>query len=380
MFGRSFDLFSIFGFKIRLDLSWFVVAVLVTWSLASGYFPSAEPDLSRATYWAMGAAGALLLFASVVVHELSHALTARRFGLEMRGITLFIFGGVAEMNDEPPSAKAEFWVAIAGPVASVLIAAALFGVQAVAGLPAAVGVVIGYLATINVVLAVFNMVPAFPLDGGRILRSALWQWRGDLRWATRVTSTIGSVFGTLLIVLGVLLLVTGGSEAFVSAMWMALIGLFLRSAAQRSYQQLLLRRTLEGEPVSRFMQTAPVTVPRHVSVEELVREYVYRYHFKLFPVVDGDRLVGCVTTRQVKELPREEWGRTSVGALAAECTGENSIRPDADAMQALSRMSGGRVSRLMVVDDTGRLVGILALKDLLAFLSLKIELEGASAS
>lgn len=376
MFGRSFDLFSIFGFKIRLDLSWFVVAVLVTWSLASGYFPSAEPDLSRATYWAMGAAGALLLFASVVVHELSHALTARRFGLEMRGITLFIFGGVAEMNDEPPSAKAEFWVAIAGPVASVLIAAALFGFQAVAGLPTAVGVVIAYLATINIVLAVFNMVPAFPLDGGRILRSALWQWRGDLRWATRVTSTIGSLFGTLLIVLGVLLLVTGGSEAFVSAMWMALIGLFLRSAAQRSYQQLLLRRTLEGEPVSRFMQTEPVTVPRHVSVDELVREYVYRHHFKLFPVVDGERLVGCVTTRQVKELPREEWERTSVGALAAECTAENSIRPDADAMQALSRMSGGRVSRLMVVDGTGRLVGILALKDLLDFLSLKIELEG----
>jgi Zn-dependent protease/CBS domain-containing protein len=380
MFGRSFDLFSIFGFKIRLDLSWFVVAVLVTWSLAEGYFPDAAPDLPQATHWVMGVAGALLLFASVVAHELSHALTARRFGLEMRGITLFIFGGVAEMNDEPPSAKAEFWVAIAGPVASVLIAGAFFALQGVGGLPPSVGAVVGYLATINVVLAVFNLVPAFPLDGGRVLRSALWQWRGDLRWATRITSRIGSTFGTLLIVLGVLLLVTGGSESFVNAMWMALIGLFLRSAAQRSYQQLLLRRTLEGEPVSRFMQAEPVTVPRHISVEELVREYVYRHHFKLFPVVDGERLVGCVTTRKIKELPREEWERTSVGVLAADCTEENSIRPDADAMQALARMSGGDVSRLMVVDDAGRLVGILALKDLLAFLSLKIELEGSSGS
>lgn len=375
MFGRSFDLFSIFGFKIRLDLSWFVVAILVTWTLAAGYFPNAHPDLDRGTYWAMGAAGALLLFASVVAHELSHALTARRFGLEMRGITLFIFGGVAEMSDEPPSAKAEFWVAVAGPIASLVIAALFFGVRVGVDWPIAVAAVVGYLATINVVLAVFNMIPAFPLDGGRILRSVLWQWRGDLRWATKVTSTIGSAFGTLLIILGVLMLVTGGADGFVSAMWMALIGLFLRGAAQSSYQQLLLRRTLEGEPVSRFMQTEPVTVPRHVSVEELVNEYVYRHHFKLFPVVDGDRLVGCVTTRQIKELPREEWGRTSVGALVAGCSQDNSIAPGADAMQALSRMSGGRVSRLMVVDDAGRLVGILSLKDLLEFLSLKIELE-----
>lgn len=375
MFGRSFDLFSIFGFKIRLDLSWFVVAVLVTWTLAAGYFPNAHPDLGRGTYWAMGVAGALLLFASVVAHELSHALTARRFGLEMRGITLFIFGGVAEMTDEPPSAKAEFWVAIAGPIASLGVAAAFFGLRVGVDRPVAVAAVVGYLATINVVLAVFNLIPAFPLDGGRILRSVLWQWRGDLRWATKITSTIGSAFGTLLIVLGVLILVTGGADGFVSAMWMALIGLFLRGAAQSSYQQLLLRRTLEGEPVSRFMQTEPVTVPRHLSVEELVNEYVYRHHFKLFPVVDGDRLVGCVTTRQIKELPREEWGRTSVGALVAGCSQDNSIAPGADAMQALSRMSGGRVSRLMVVDDAGRLVGILSLKDLLEFLSLKIELE-----
>lgn len=374
MFGRSFDLFTVFGFKIRLDLSWFVVAVLITWSLAAGYFPSAYPDLARSTYWAMGLAGALLLFASVVAHELSHALMARRFGLEMRGITLFIFGGVAEMADEPPSAKAEFWVAIAGPIASLLIAGGFFVLSVGASWPAAVGGVIGYLATINFILALFNMIPAFPLDGGRVLRSGLWHWKNDLRWATRITSAIGSTFGLLLIVLGVVLLVTGGPGAFVSAMWMALIGLFLRAAAQQSYRQLLLRRNLEGEPVSRFMQTEPVVVPRHLSVEELVSEYVYRHHHKLFPVVDGERLVGCVTTRKIKELPREEWGRTSVGALAEGWSEENSIEPDADAMHALSRMSRGRASRLMVVDD-GRLVGIITLKDLLSFLSLKIELE-----
>lgn len=376
MFGKTFDLFTIFGFKIRLDLSWFVVAVLITWSLASGVFPQLSPGLANTVYWTMGVAGALLLFGSVVAHELSHALIARRFGVEMKGITLFIFGGVAEMTDEPPSPKAEFWVAVAGPIASLVVAAVFFAFVSTAELSVAVRGVVGYLAGINVILALFNLIPAFPLDGGRILRSALWQWKGSLRWATRVTSAIGSGFGFVLIALGVLQLVFGGADALVSAMWLALIGLFLRGAAQMSYQQLLLRRVLEGEPVRRFMHPDPVTVPRHVSVEELVSDYVYRHHYKLYPVVDGGRLVGCVTTRQVKGLPREEWARTSVGALAGECTEENAISPDADAMEALSRMSRGRASRLMVVDD-GRLVGIITLKDLLEFFSLKIELEAA---
>lgn len=376
MFGKTIDLFSIFGFKIRLDLSWFVVVVLITWSLAVLYFPQAYEDLTPAAYWTMGVLGALGLFASVIAHELSHATVARRFGVEMRGITLFIFGGVAEMADEPPSPKTEFWIAVAGPIASFVVGGLLFAVGAVLSLPVEAAAVVGYLATINVVLAVFNLIPAFPLDGGRILRSILWQWKDSLRWATRVTSAIGAGFGFLLIGLGVLLLVVGGMQAFVSAMWLALIGLFLRGAAQMSYQQLLLRRVLEGEPVSRFMVSEPVSVPRHISVTELVEDYVYRHHFKLYPVVDGDRLVGCVTTRQIKELPREEWDTTTVGALAEGCSPDNSVAPDADAMEVLSRMSRNRSSRLLVVDG-GRLVGIIALKDLLEFFSLKIELEAA---
>jgi CBS domain-containing protein len=187
-----------------------------------------------------------------------------------------------------------------------------------------------------------------------------------------VTSAIGAGFGFVLIGVGVFLLVATGD--FVGGMWLAILGLFLRGAARMSYQQLLLRRVLEGEPVSRFMQAEPVTVPRHISVAELVEDYVYRHHHKLYPVVDGARLVGCVTTRQIKELPREEWATTSVGALASGCSPENSIPPDTDAMEALSRMSRTRASRLLVVDGE-RLVGILTLKDLLELFSLKIELE-----
>ncbi len=373
MFGKSFDLFSIFGFKVRLDLSWFVIAALITWSLAARAFPELVPGLAPATYWLMGAAGAVGLFASVVAHEVSHALVARRFAMEMRGITLFIFGGVAEMSDEPPSPKAEFWMAIAGPIMSFLVA----GVCAAAGLaalPAPVAGVVGYLALINLVLGLFNLIPAFPLDGGRVLRSILWQAKHDLKRATRITSTIGAGFGFVLIGFGVVRVLVWGD--LIGGVWMFLIGLFLRNAAQMSYRQLLLRRVLEGEPVSRFMETDPVTVPRAISVEQLVEEYVYKHHFKMFPVVDGERLLGCVTTRQIKELPREEWAATSVGALASACSPDNTVPPGADAMAALATMNRNQASRLMVVEGE-HLLGVLTLKDLLQFFSLKIELESA---
>jgi len=371
MFGKTFDLFSVFGFKIRLDLSWFVVAVLVTWSLARSVFPGFVEGLPVTAYWLMGAVGALGLFASVVAHELSHATVARRYGVEMKGITLFIFGGVAEMTDEPPNPRAEFWVAIAGPIASVAVGLGCLALWALA-LPRPVQSVLGYLGLINIVLAVFNMIPAFPLDGGRILRSLLWQWKGSLKQATRITTQIGAGFGVALIAFGIVRLIAWND--FVGGMWTALIGLFVRNAAQMSYQQLLLRRVLEGEPVQRFMNPDPVTVPPHVPVEELVEDYVYRHHFKMYPVVGNGRLEGCVTTREIKGLPRERWANTPVRELVQACSAENSIAPDADALAALSSMSQNRVSRLLVVEE-GTLRGVLALKDLLDFFAMKIELE-----
>lgn len=376
MFTTRFKLFKIFGFQINADLSWLVIVALITWHLASQYFPAeqAAPGLATSTYWLMGVVGALLLFASIVFHELGHALMARRYDVPIRGITLFIFGGVAEMSDEPPTARTEFLVAVAGPLVSIGLGVVFLAATAVGGTlgwPAAVTAITQVVGFLNVVLVVFNMIPAFPLDGGRVLRSALWQWKGSLRWATRVTAAIGGAFGFTLIGLGVLYAITTGQ--LLGGMWLALIGLFLRSAAKMSYQQLLLRRALEGEPVARFMETSPVTVPRALSVRELVDSYVYRHHFKMFPVVDGDRLVGCVTTRDVRELPRDEWERQTVGTVAEPCDDENTVAPDLDAMQALSLMSRTGTSRLLVAED-GRLLGILALKDLLKFFSLKMEL------
>jgi Zn-dependent protease/CBS domain-containing protein len=322
----------------------------------------------------MGIMGALGLFASIIFHEMCHSLVARQFGLPMKGITLFIFGGVAEMDEEPPSAKAEFMMAVAGPISSIFLAvclAALYFLGKGGWWSEPVNGVLCYLSMINGLLAAFNLVPAFPLDGGRVLRAALWSWKNNIKWATRIASNTGSAFGMFLIILG-LLSVLGGN--FVGGMWWFLIGMFVRGAARMSYQQLLTREALEGEPVSRFMETNPVTVSPTISIKELVEDYVYKYHFKMFPVVENGELAGCISTRQVKEIPREEWSQKTVGEVRTQCSEDNTIQPETDAVKALSRMRKMDGSRLMVVEN-GHLEGILSLKDLLQFLSLKVELE-----
>ena len=374
MFGPRFKIISLLGFPIYLDLSWFAIVLLIAWSLASRLFPAQVEGLSSAQYWIMGFLGALGLFASILAHELGHAVIARRFGLPMRGITLFIFGGVAEMTREPPSAKAEFFVAIAGPIVSVLISVGCFAVTMLGGsaIPPAVTAVLGYLAIINAVVVAFNLIPAFPLDGGRVLRSILWQVKGNLRWATRISSSLGSAFGIVLIVLGFISLLGGN---LFGALWQILIGMFLRNAARMSYQQVLVRRALEGEPVSRFMNREIVTVPSSLTLDRLVEDFVYRHHHKMYPVIEDDQFVGCVTTRQIQQVPRDRWHETTVKDVAQCCDEESTTTPETDAMDALAKLSRTEASRMLVLSE-GQLAGIVSLKDLMKFISLKVELEG----
>jgi Zn-dependent protease/CBS domain-containing protein len=375
MFRKSIKLFTMFGFTVRIDLSWLIILALVIWSLAGGVFPSWYEGLHWGVYLGMGLAAAVGLFASIVIHELCHSLVARRYGLPMKGITLFLFGGVAEMRDEPPSAKAEFMMAAAGPAISVVIAAVFLPAALVGdrlGAPDEVVGVVFWIGLINGILVAFNLIPGFPLDGGRILRAALWHWKGDLRSATQTASRVGAIFGAVLIGLGILNLLLLNP---VGGLWYILIGMFLRGAAKTGYQQVLIRQSLQGEPVRRFMSDNPVTVPASASLEDVVDNYVYHYHFKMFPVEDDGRLVGCITTGQVKQVPREQWSQRTVGEVVSGCSEENTIGPDEDAIEAFRRMNQHQASRLMVVED-GRLEGILALKDLLKFLSLKLELEG----
>jgi Zn-dependent protease/predicted transcriptional regulator len=374
MFGKSVTLFKLFGFAVRVDISWIVIAALITWSLAQGFFPFQYRNLSPAAYWWMGIAGALGLFASIIFHEMSHSLVARRYHLAIQGITLFIFGGVAEMSEEPKNPKTEFLMAIAGPISSLVLAGGfylLFLLGLRNGWPTPIRGVIAYLSFINIFLAVFNLIPAFPLDGGRVFRSILWGWKKDIQWATRIASAFGTGFGFLLILLGGINVLQGNG---VGGIWQILIGMFLVNAAKMSYQRVVVRNTLKGEPVRRLMRPDPIAVAPSTSIEQLVEDYIYRYHFKMFPVVEEGRVVGCIDINRIKEVPRAKWPDRRVRELMRPCSAENTISSDLDATQALAQMNRTHSSRLMVMDGE-RLVGVLSLKDLLSFLSVKSELE-----
>jgi Zn-dependent protease/predicted transcriptional regulator len=374
MFLHRVKLFTLAGFTVWIDASWLIFAVLVAWTLATGVFPSYVPDLSPAAYWWMAVAGTIGLFFSIVFHELSHSLVARRFALPIKGITLFIFGGVAELDAEPGSAKAEFLMAVAGPVTSMVLGTICLAAVALgaAALPAPVAAVLRYLGYINWLLALFNLVPAFPLDGGRMLRAALWGWKQDMRWATNVAAGAGALFGVVLILTGVFDVVTGN---FIGGVWLFLIGMFLHGAAGAARQETIVRQAFAGRRVSDFMNSQPVTVTPDVPLRSLVEDYFYRHPYKMFPVLRDGRLFGCVTAARVRQSDRAQWDRLTVRDILDRCTADNTVSPNTDALEALSKMQRSGNSRLLVVDGD-RLLGILSLKDMLQFLSLRQELGG----
>lgn len=371
MFGKPITLFKIWGFEIKIDPSWLILAALVTWSLAKGLFPEYYKNLPDSSYWWMGAAGALGLFLSIILHELSHSIVARKSGMNIRGITLFIFGGVSEMEDDPPDSRTEFTMASAGPLASILIGFVMFLLSywgQKSGWPIETTGVFSYLAWINMLLAVFNLMPAFPLDGGRVLRSILWRWKGDLRWATNISARVGSGFGITMIILGIIFIFRGN---FIGGMWWLLIGLFLRSAAQMSFQQLVAKEIFHAEKIKDLMVKNPLTVPRSTLLSEFIHDYVYKYHFKMFPVISSGKLAGCISVKQAAAVPKADWPAHTVGELMQPLNNETVVGPEEDAFKALAIMNHTGNSRLMVVEE-GQLVGIIALKDMLKLLSLKM--------
>jgi Zn-dependent protease len=371
MFGTRWRLFRLLGIPISLDASWLIILALVTWSLIE-LFRKAVPDLPSAAYWILGLGTALTYFACIVLHELGHALVARAAGIPIRGITLFLFGGVAEMEDEPLSASSEFLMAIAGPAVSAVLAAIFWLLSGLVETPA-VAFPLRSVAGINLLVLIFNLVPAFPLDGGRVLRSILWAVLKNLRRATYWAALAGQAFAWFLIGVGILNLFAGG-EYFINGIWFILIGLFLSNAARGSYQQVLVRQILRGEPVSRFMTRAPVIVPPMLDLRSWVEDYVYRYHRKMFPVASDGRIEGVIGTQALARFPREEWGKHTVAEAMRQDVEAFRIAPNADALEALGKMQRTGSSRLLVTEGD-QLVGIISLKDLLRFLNLKIELE-----
>lgn len=371
--GGTVRVFTIRGIPINVHVSWLVIYGLITWTLAVGYFPRALPDLPATAYWANGLLAAFLLFVSVLLHELSHAFVAMAHGLSVRGITLHVFGGVSHLEDEPPSPRAEFLIAMMGPVTSFAIAAVLWAINA-SGLvqPAWAQAVVSYLVLVNVAVGIFNLVPGFPLDGGRILRAALWKWKGALGQATYMASRVGVGFAFALMALGFLQILNG---SVIGGFWFILIGMFLRGAADASYSQMALREALVRVPVRDIMARQVVTVPLEATVAQLADAF-WSHHVTSFPVVDGGTVRGIASVQQVHGVPAEQRMERRVSELMRPLADDLVIGPDDSVFDALGKASRNKVGRLAVLKDS-RLVGYLSLKDITHVLALRGLPDGA---
>jgi len=342
LFHGSWKIITIWGIPIRVHFSWLIVFGLITWSLSTYYFPKVAPELPAASYWVKGAIGAFLLFASVTFHELAHSFVSRRYKIAILGITLFIFGGVAQMKGEPPTPKAEFKIAIAGPLSSFFLSGVFFTLYTAVENPS-IKALFAYLTQINLILGVFNLIPGFPMDGGRVLRSIIWGKTKNYFNATRKASNLGQKIALFFIIFGLFSFLMG----FPGGLWLMLIGWFLHTAAQASYQQVSLQENLSDLKVKDIMVKDIVTIRSSVTLDEAVNEYFLRYGYGGFPVFEGGRFIGIVTLKEIKDIPREDWGKVKVSDVAISYSREVEISPGDDVTKALE---------LMVTKDKGRLV------------------------
>lgn len=360
--ARRPSLFSLFGIGIRFDPSWILFALMIAWSLAAGVFPDLYRGLPTSSYWVMAAAAVTGIGASIILHEIGHSLVARAFGLPIQSITLFIFGGVAEMEGEPRSPWTELFMAVAGPLVSVVLGITFLGVRAATSgfANAEFAGVLDYLGTLNLALAVFNMAPAFPLDGGRVLRAVIWIATGQPLKATRIAARAGEFVGILLVAIGVIgALATG----LASGLWWVLIGWFVYSMAAAHRRDAEARQNLAGATVGDLMTADPVVAPAEISVEQFVDTILARHPHDLIPVVAEGTVIGGVGFKEARTAPRTEWPRTAVADIMTPLAAIPTAAPADPIESALQRMQETGASRLLVL-DAARLVGILTLKDL----------------
>jgi Zn-dependent protease/CBS domain-containing protein len=371
----GFRLGSVLGFEIRIDYSWFIIFFLILWSFSGLILPHELPGRERWLYLALGAAATLLFFASLLIHELSHSVVARVKGIPVEGITLFIFGGMAHTRSEAERPGDEFQIAGVGPLASFALALLFTGIWWGAtqwGAPVELAAVARWLGWLNFLLAVFNLLPGFPLDGGRLFRAAIWRATGDLTRATRIASTGGKWFGYLLIAFGIWQVFR---VSLLNGLWLVFIGWFLRTAAEATYQQHVLRSVLEGVRARQAMTPDPETVAPDLTLQELVDEHFLRRRYHAFPVVEADRPLGLITLGQVKEVPREEWPQRSVRDTMTPLDAGIGVAPEEPMTRVLERMQAERVRRVLVIRD-GRLQGIITARDLAAWLDTVRQLRG----
>jgi len=369
----SVKLGRIMGIPVRIHYTMWFVFILIAWSLAYGYMPSQYPGLSVATYWAIGIASAVILFGSVLIHELSHSYIAKKNGLPIGRITLFFFGGVSEMTEEPQDPGLEVRMAAAGPLMSFLIAAMLgflWYLGDIAKAPVAVTATLGYGALINAVLGVFNLLPAFPLDGGRVLRGSVWKRSKNLIGATKTATRVSEGISLLMMLGGFLSIIFGD---FVNGIWIIFLGWFIRSGAETSLKQTLVGETLSGVTVGDIMTRDVLTVPGNITVQQLVSEYFLVHRHGGYPVVEDGQVLGMVTMHCVRSVPKERRETATVREAMIPCEQAVTVRPTVSALEALNIMARQNVGRLLVLDGP-RLLGIVSRGDLMRTIRTRQEL------
>lgn len=374
MFKRV-TLFHFFGFDVKADASWLFLPILLAWSFSEQAFPGLYPGHDVNTYQLMGVAAVAGLFISVIAHEVAHALIAEYYDMPIDSITLFVFGGVAEMKGEPSHAKGECLMALAGPIMSGLLGLLFLAWAEILRIVTGVNPtmqVLQYLGKLNIILVIFNMVPAFPLDGGRALRALLWHFRKNLVIATRQAAEIGEIFSFM--VIGYALYMVVHENSVVSGMWMGIMGLFMSATNNEAVRQSESRALLGLETVERFMSTSAVSVSPDILVSDLVEKYIFAHFQRIFPVVDNGRLVGVIGIRNVSSLDRAHWSWRHVGGVMEPVSDKNTIPPDFNAADALDRMKKENIDNLLITDGN-MFKGIVTLRDLAAYLSVTLKLD-----
>jgi Zn-dependent protease len=375
---NGIPLFKIAGIQISLDYSWFIIFILVTWSLSAGYFPREFPGLAPRVYWTAGVIASILFFVSIIVHELMHSLVAMRSGIKIGAITLFIFGGASHLSREARTPKTEFAIAISGPLTSIALGLVLWLVVYWIHpfISPIITSVFNYLAWINIFLGLFNLIPAFPLDGGRVLRAIAWWKTGNPSYAIRLSTDIGKGFAIAIIVLGALQIFSG---ALVGGIWLVLIGLFLRSMAYAGQQEYEITHSMESMKVKDLMIRDLVEVPPDISVDRLITEYFFHSPLRDFPVVDDGRLMGLVSLDNLLPLREDQRKTATVREVMTPVSDDLVVSPDDDLSETLQKMTDRNISRMLVIEN-GRLAGIITRLGLVRLLELRKVYSGAQGS
>ena len=376
--GSGINLFKIAGIQINLDFSWFIIFLLVLWSLSAGYFPRQFPDQSAQIYWSAGLVATLLFFFSVLFHEMSHSLMAKRCGIDIPEIKLFIFGGVAKLSEESKNPVTEFKIAVVGPLSSFVLAIFFWIFHKILGSLnfTLAQAITGYLVWINMALGIFNLLPGFPLDGGRILRALIWYKTGSLATATRWASDVGKGLAVALMVLGAIQIFAG---MLVGGLWLIFIGMFLRGVAEGGYQEVLIRQSLEDVQVHQVMIEDVVTVQPDLTAESLVSSYFLKYGFKGFPVIENGKVTGVISLAEIKNIDRSQDQTTRVADIMQPLDDSMVVSPDTSLVIAMRKMLTENFARLLVIEND-RLLGMITKTGLMRFLEIKNILEESKPS